>query len=89
MGMLHAGADDIAASLTIDRNLVAMSVGGGAIGFLTPRAGVRFDLRHIASTSNGWTRARSCNRATAGLLARDDRRSDTILTASVAKPLHS
>ena len=37
----------------IDRNLLAVSIGGGAIGFLTPRAGVRFDLRHVRSTSSG------------------------------------
>jgi hypothetical protein len=26
-----------------------MNVGGGAIGFLTPNTGVRFDLRHFRS----------------------------------------
>ena len=51
MGLLHAGADDIASAAPIDRNLAAMSIGGGAIGFLSPRAGVRFDVRHIRSTS--------------------------------------
>lgn len=50
-GLLHAGADDIANSNAVDSNFGAISVGGGAIGFLTPRAGVRFDLRHIRSTS--------------------------------------
>jgi hypothetical protein len=31
------------------RNSVGMNVGGGAIGFLTPNTGVRFDLRHFRS----------------------------------------
>jgi len=53
LGMLHAGADDIASASPIDRNLLAVSIGGGAIGFLNRRAGVRFDLRHIRSTSEG------------------------------------
>ena len=51
MGMLHAGVDDFAGLGTIDGNLLALSVGGGAIGFLNSRAGVRFDLRHIRSTT--------------------------------------
>ena len=51
MGVLHAGVDDSLGLLTIDRNMLALSLGGGAIGFLNSRAGVRFDLRHIRSTS--------------------------------------
>ena len=51
MGVLHAGVDDSLGLLTIDRNMLALSIGGGAIGFLNSRAGVRFDLRHIRSTS--------------------------------------
>ena len=51
MGVLHAGVDDPLGLLTIDRNMLALSIGGGAIGFLNSRAGVRFDLRHIRSTS--------------------------------------
>ncbi|HEV8393780.1 MAG TPA: outer membrane beta-barrel protein [Vicinamibacterales bacterium] len=53
MGVIHAGAEDNAGVSTLDTTRLAMSVGGGAIGFLTPRAGVRFDLRHIRSTANG------------------------------------
>jgi hypothetical protein len=51
LGVLHAGADDLAGLETIDRNLLALSIGGGAIGFLNNRTGIRFDLRHIRSTS--------------------------------------
>jgi hypothetical protein len=53
MGMLHAGIDDQAGIETVDRNLLAVSIGGGAIGFLSPRVGVRFDLRTVRSTSRG------------------------------------
>lgn len=51
MGVVHAGVDDALGINTIDRNMLALSIGGGAIGFLNSRAGVRFDLRHIRSTS--------------------------------------
>ena len=33
--------------LDTDSNLLAFDIGGGAIGFVSPRAGVRFDLRHF------------------------------------------
>jgi len=49
MGLLHASADDFAGIATVDSNRLGLSLGGGAIGFLTPRAGVRFDLRRIRS----------------------------------------
>lgn len=50
IGVLHAGVDDSLSLNTIDRNLLALSIGGGAIGYVNGRAGVRFDLRHIRST---------------------------------------
>lgn len=31
------------------RNSFGMNIGGGAIGFLTPRTGLRFDIRHVRS----------------------------------------
>ena len=53
MGVLHAGVDDRAGANTLDRNLFGVSIGGGVIGFLNERAGVRFDVRHMSSTSTG------------------------------------
>jgi len=53
MGLLHAGAEDLVLANAIDRNLLAVSAGGGAIGFLNARAGIRFDVRRIWSTSRG------------------------------------
>ena len=77
LGVLHAGADDLAGLNTVDRNLLALSLGGGAIGFLNNRAGVRFDLRHIRSTSRDVDRLTFANaprlgfwRATIGVALR-------------------
>ena len=53
MGVLHAGVDDLISFSTVDRNLLALSLGGGAIGFVNNRTGVRFDLRHLRSTGRG------------------------------------
>jgi hypothetical protein len=53
LGLLHVGVDDLIGLTTIDRNLAALSVGGGAIGFLTERTGLRFDVRRIRSLSSG------------------------------------
>jgi hypothetical protein len=52
VGMLHASANDIFDAFPVDRNLLAVSIGGGAIGFFTSRTGIRFDLRHIRSVSS-------------------------------------
>ena len=53
LGLVHAGVSDVVGLNQIDSNLLAFSVGGGAIGFVNRRAGVRFDLRHIRTTSRG------------------------------------
>jgi hypothetical protein len=44
-GLLHAFHDD--ASLPLRGNLLGYNVGGGAVGLLTDRVGVRFDLRYF------------------------------------------
>ena len=36
-----------------ERNVVGMTMGGGAIGFISPDVGVRFDLRHTRSLLRG------------------------------------
>lgn len=77
IGALHAGVGDSANVATVDRNLLATSIGGGAFGFLTPRAGIRFDLRYIKSTSKALDNATLLNeprlgfwRATIGVALR-------------------
>ena len=53
MGLLHAGVNDAANIANVDSNLLGTSFGGGAIGFLNSRAGVRFDLRYMRSAATG------------------------------------
>jgi hypothetical protein len=47
VGLLHASANDLQDGFPIDLNLLGMNAGGGAVGFLTDRVGLRFDLRHF------------------------------------------
>ena len=79
VGVLHAGGDDLANTTDIDRNLLAVSVGGGAIGFLNARAGrpVRPPAHPQHQHRSGHDRRQ---RATAELLARHHRRGDAVLT---------
>jgi hypothetical protein len=46
-GLLHASRNDALNILPVDLNLVGMNLGGGAVGFLTEKVGVRFDLRYF------------------------------------------
>jgi hypothetical protein len=52
-GLLHASTSDAALVLPIRRNLAAMDIGGGAIGFLDPNVGVRFEVRRFSSLASG------------------------------------
>jgi hypothetical protein len=47
LGLLHARIDE--PFFPVDRNLLGLSFGGGAIGALGERTAIRFDLRHIRS----------------------------------------
>lgn len=49
LGLLHVGIADRLDIQPVDRNLLALNLGGGAIGMLNERAGIRFDLRHTRS----------------------------------------
>ena len=40
-------------ALPFDANVAGFNVGGGAVGFLTARTGVRFDLRYFSSVRPG------------------------------------
>jgi hypothetical protein len=46
-GLLHASRNDAQNVLPVDLNLVGMNIGGGAVGFVTDRVGLRFDLRYF------------------------------------------
>jgi len=58
LGLLHAGREDLVGLVT-DQNLAGFNIGGGAVGFLTNRTGLRFDLRYyrhlkpVAAESEG------------------------------------
>lgn len=77
VGLIHSGINYDEAFPTVDDNSLGLNVGGGAIGFLTPRTGVRFELRHFrtferdANEASGEVSARlSFWRFTAGVVIR-------------------
>lgn len=47
LGVFHASRNDARDAAPVDLNLVGLNVGGGAVGFVTDRVGVRFDLRYF------------------------------------------
>ena len=47
IGLMQARSKHVAGVLPVDDNLLAVSVGVGATGFLTDRTGLRFDVRHF------------------------------------------
>jgi hypothetical protein len=49
IGLLHASANDARDLLPVSANLLGYNVGGGAVGFLTERTGMRFDLRYFSN----------------------------------------
>lgn len=51
VGLLHARVASLALA-TNNSNLFAMNIGGGAIGPLTPRTSMRFDIRYFRNLSH-------------------------------------
>jgi hypothetical protein len=51
VGLMHASSSDVVGIFSFDSKLLAMTLGGGAIGLITPRTGFRFDLRQFRSLS--------------------------------------
>ena len=49
LGFMHASLLDASGLLPVRSNLGAFNVGGGAVGFLSPRTGLRFDLRYYSN----------------------------------------
>jgi len=49
IGLLRASAKDSFDILPVSTNLLGYNLGGGAVGFLTERAGLRFDLRYFSN----------------------------------------
>jgi hypothetical protein len=47
LGLIHVSKTDIPEGIfPVDLNLVGYNIGGGAVGFLTQRTGLRFDFRY-------------------------------------------
>jgi hypothetical protein len=51
LGLLQARSKHAAGLFPVDQNFLGVDLGGGAIGFVTDRTGLRFDLRHIKAAS--------------------------------------
>ena len=51
LGLMQARTKNAADLFPVDRNLLGLTIGGGALGFLTERTGLRFDIRHIRAIS--------------------------------------
>ena len=51
LGLMQARSGDPASIFPIDQNFLGVTLGGGAIGLLSPRTGVRFELRHFKAAS--------------------------------------
>lgn len=52
VGVLHASSVDTANLIPVDANGLAFNIGGGAIGFLSARTGLRFDVRYYGTLQN-------------------------------------
>lgn len=49
IGLLHASSTDFNDLTPVRKNLLGYNIGGGAVGFFTERAGLRFDLRYFGT----------------------------------------
>ena len=52
-GLIRAEARDITSTFPIRSTMPAITLGGGAVGFLSNTVGVRFDLRYLRSLGAG------------------------------------
>lgn len=77
LGLLQARSKHAAGLFPVEKNLLGVNIGAGAIGMVTPRTGLRFDVRYVKAASGadgpfarpGLSRL-SFWRATAGLVLR-------------------
>jgi hypothetical protein len=49
LGLMHASESDPLGFFSVRSNLAGFNIGGGAVGFLSARTGVRFDLRYYST----------------------------------------
>lgn len=77
IGVMHASSSDLVDIFSFDSNLLALDIGGGAIGMLSKNSGLRFDVRQFrnltpdrgTTTTAGSTRL-SFWRASIGIVIR-------------------
>jgi hypothetical protein len=77
LGLIHAAAQTSIDFLPFNDNMLGSSLGGGAIGLISPRSGFRFELRHLRSLKNSPSELTGENgarlsfwRATVGVIVR-------------------
>lgn len=77
LGLLQARSRHAGGLFPVDENLLGINIGAGAIGMVTPRTGLRFDVRFLKATSGAdgpFARAGLSSlsfwRATAGVVLR-------------------
>jgi hypothetical protein len=51
VGLIQARSKHAGGLFPVDGNFSGLDIGGGAVGLLTPRTGLRFDLRHFKAIS--------------------------------------
>jgi hypothetical protein len=51
LGLMQARSDDVIGFFPPQHDVLGLTLGGGAIGMLTARTGVRFDLRHLKAVT--------------------------------------
>lgn len=49
LGLNHAGINDLSGVFSVSDTSLAMNAGGGVIGLVSPRTGVRFEVRQFRS----------------------------------------
>ena len=47
LGLLRAEKTDVVDALPVHKTLLGINIGGGAVGFITDKTGLRFDLRFV------------------------------------------
>jgi hypothetical protein len=51
LGLIQARSSNAGGLFPVTQDLLGLNLGGGAIGFLSPRTGIRFDLRHFKAVT--------------------------------------
>lgn len=63
LGWMHAASNDLIGFNPVNNDYVGLTLGVGAVGFLTDVVGLRFDLRYLKSVSSSDTSAVSADLA--------------------------